>query len=57
MNLFKKLKTKTVKPFHCSIDKTSYHEFTSFDSAEAWGLDHYSSWAKAYKKVFFLSNA
>ena len=47
MNLFKKLKTKTVKPFHCSIDKTSYHEFTSFDSAEAWGLDHYSSLAKA----------
>jgi hypothetical protein len=42
MNLFKKLKTKPVKPFHCSIDKAAFHEFTSFDDAETWGMDHYS---------------
>lgn len=57
MNLLKKLKKKTIKPFHCSIDKAACHEFTSFDDAETWGMGHYSPWAKAYKKVFFLSNA
>lgn len=51
-----KLNPKPIKPFHCSIDKASYHEFTSFDDAETWGMDHYSSWAKTYKKVFFLSS-
>lgn len=57
MNLLKKLKQKTIKPFHCSIDKAACHEFTSFDDAETWGMGHYSPWAKAYKKVFFLSSA
>lgn len=54
MNLFKKLKIKPIKPFHCNIDKASYHEFTSFDDAETWGMNHYSTWAKTYKKVFFF---
>lgn len=53
MNLFKKLKKKPIKPFHCSIDKASYHEFISFDDAETWGMGHYSPWANAYKKYFF----
>lgn len=57
MNLFKKLPPKSNKPFHCSIDKASCHEFASFNDAEAWGMNHYSPWAKTYKKVFFLSNA
>lgn len=57
MNLFKKLPPKSNKPFHCSIDKASCHEFVSFNAAEAWGMNRYSPWAKTYKKVFSLSTA
>ena len=57
MSLFKKRNAPPTKPFICHIDKTSYHEFASFDDAENWGMSRYSAWANTYKNVFSLTYA